>query len=99
MTLRPLWGNVLIRLETPTRKTRSGLELPENTQQSQTKILQGTVVATGNGSLSFDGKLIPMAVNVGDKIQFKKYEVEEVSVDGEKLHLVDQRQIVALVDL
>ena len=94
-TLRPLWGNVLIRELPRTNVTKSGIQLPD--QPQNTKTLRGTIIAAGDGSVAFDGTLVPMKVAVGDVVLFKTYEAEETNVNGERMFLVDQRQILSTI--
>lgn len=92
LTGRPLWGNCLVRVEAIPTKTKSGIELPDNAPKGNT--LTGKVIAAGSGSIAFDGSPIPMEVEPGTRVIFKVYEAEPVSVGGESLYLVDQRQII-----
>jgi co-chaperonin GroES (HSP10) len=95
MVAQPLWGNVLIRPIPFTRKTKSGIELPENTAQTP-NVLQGRIISIGEGSLAFDGSVIPMKVKAGETVAFKKFEAVEIPLNNETLYLVDQRQIVTI---
>jgi co-chaperonin GroES (HSP10) len=94
-TAQPLWGNVLIRATPLTRTTKSGIELPEEAKTKNT--IAGVVISVGTGSLAFDGTPIPMKIVVGNKVLFKKYEAELVTIAGESLFLVDQRQVLAVL--
>jgi chaperonin GroES len=96
MTARLLWGNVLIRPIHVTRKTKAGIELPENAVE-KTDTIRGSVISVGKASLAFDGSLIPMEVQPGDIVDFIRYEARSIVIDNEKLFIVDQRQIVAVL--
>jgi chaperonin GroES len=96
MVARPLWGNVLIRPIPFTRKTKSGIELPENTAQTP-NVLQGRIISVGAGSIAFDGSPIEMEVKPGETVIFKKYEAVEIPLNNEILYLVDQRQIAVVL--
>ena len=92
--IRPLNDNVLIKKETIENKTASGIILSakENTEDNI-----GVVIAVGEGSL-VDGKRVPMAVKVNDKVIFDKYAGKEVEYQGEKYLLVSESKIYAVID-
>lgn len=71
------------RLESEER-TASGLYIPDTAKEKPSK---GEVVAVGPGKHADDGKLVPMAVKVGDMVLFNKYAGTEVKIDGAE-HLV-----------
>ncbi|NUQ84299.1 MAG: co-chaperone GroES, partial [Anaerolineales bacterium] len=45
-----------------------------------------------------DGKRIPMDVNVGDRVLFAKYSGTEVKVDGKKLLILRESDILAIIE-
>jgi co-chaperonin GroES (HSP10) len=95
---RPLWGNVLIRPEAPSQKTKSGIEMPDSQTKGNTLI--GKIVEIGAGSLAWDGSPIPIEPGITREatVIFKKYEAEEVHLNGETLYLVDQRQVMMVLN-
>lgn len=97
ITARPLWGNILVRAikEPETNTTKNGIEIPNASTPSNT--ITGIVISTGSGSLAFDGSPIPMEIRPGDTVVFKKYEAEEISLNKEKLWMVDQRQVIGVL--
>lgn len=98
MTSRPLWGNVLVRLVKADRKTKSGIELPNASQQGN--LLRGTIISWGENSLAMDGTRIEMEKNLqkpSTLVEFKKHEAYTTTIDGEELYIVDQRQIVQIL--
>lgn len=89
---RPLWGYCLIRPENQVKKTPGGIELPDGAPNGNTHT--GIILAKGSGSLAFDGSPIPMEVEPGAKVIYLKNQAEEVTLENEKLDLVDQRAII-----
>ena len=51
--------------------TESGLILPDTVDQG--RLMEGEVVATGDGMYSANGTLIPVVCSVGDKILYNKH--------------------------
>ncbi|MEG2350459.1 MAG: co-chaperone GroES, partial [Hungatella sp.] len=64
--------------------------------QAKEKPQQAEVIAVGPGGV-VDGKDITMQVKVGDKVIFSKYSGTEVEVEDEKLVIVKQNDILAVI--
>lgn len=94
MKLVPLGDKVVIKQLEAEEKTKSGIVLPS---QSKEKPQMATVIAVGNGD-SVDGKKIDMVVKAGDKVIYSRYAGTEVECDGEKLLVVRQGDILAIVE-
>ena len=45
-----------------------------------------------------DGKVVPMQVNVGDKVIYSKYAGTEVKIDKEEYIIVKESDILAIVE-
>ena len=94
MKLRPLHDRVIIKRLDKERQTASGIVLPENIAE---KPDQGEVLAVGNGKVSDEGKVRPLAVKVGDKVLFGKYSGQTTEVDGEEVLVMREEDIMAIV--
>lgn len=70
MSLKPLNDRVLVKRLESEERTASGLYIPDTAKEKPSK---GEVVAVGPGKHADDGKLVPMAVKVGDMVLFNKY--------------------------
>jgi chaperonin GroES len=70
-------------------KTAGGIIIPDTAQD---KPQQGEVVAVGNGR-----KDEPMTVKVGDVVLFGKYGGTEIELDGDKLLLLKESDIFAII--
>ena len=93
--LNPLGDRVLIEPIALPSTTPAGLYIPETAQD---KPQEGTVLAVGQGNYSDNGVRIPLDVKVGDKVLFAKYSGNEVTIDGRKLVLMRQLDLLAIVD-
>jgi chaperonin GroES len=58
----------------------------------------GRVRGIGPGATSDEGKKIPMAVKVGQKVMYKKWGGNEIKVEGKEWLLVEQKDILAIVE-
>ncbi|MDD4921607.1 MAG: co-chaperone GroES [Bacteroidales bacterium] len=87
MALQPLSDRVLVRPAAAEQKTASGIIIPDSAKE---KPLKGEVIAAGPGT-----KDETMQVGVGDVVLYGKYAGTEIEVDGEKLLIMRQSDILA----
>jgi chaperonin GroES len=95
MNLRPLGDRVIIEPIEQEEVTSSGLYIPETAKE---KPQQGNILAAGEGRRDDDGKRVPMDVKAGDKVLFAKYAGTEIKVDGKKLLIMKESDILAIVN-
>lgn len=87
MALQPLSDRVLIKPATAEQKTASGIIIPDSAKE---KPLKGEVISVGPGT-----KDEIMQVKVGDVVLYGKYAGTELEIDGEKLLIMRQADILA----
>jgi chaperonin GroES len=75
--------------------TAGGIILPETAKE---KPQEGKILAAGPGDRDEDGKRIAMDVKVGDRVLYAKYSGTEVKVDGKKLLILKENDILAIVE-
>jgi len=95
MRVIPLRDKVVVRRLTAEAKTAGGILLPESAQR---RPKQGRVLSVGDGRLLKDGSRAKPQVNEGDRVLFDDYSGAEVNVDGEKLLVLDETEILAVLD-
>jgi chaperonin GroES len=97
LNLRPLADRVVIEPVEEEEQTFAGgkLVLPETAKEKPQK---GLILATGPGRLDDDGKRIVMDVKVGDHVLYAKYAGTEVKIDGKKLLILKETDILAVVE-
>ncbi|MGN0837497.1 MAG: co-chaperone GroES [Pyramidobacter sp.] len=95
MQLRPLADHIVVKLVSMEEKTKGGLYLPDTAQE---KPQEGEVVAVGSGRVLDNGQKLPLEVKVGDHIIFSKYSGSEITLDGEKLVIFSERDVLAVID-
>nr|CAH7723284.1 unnamed protein product [Callosobruchus chinensis]CAH7760057.1 unnamed protein product [Callosobruchus chinensis] len=96
--LVPLFDRVLIKKFEAVTKTKGGIVIPE---KAQGKVLQGTVVAVGQGSRLQDGSFAPISVKVGEKVLLPEYGGTKVELEEEgnvEYHLFRESDILAKVE-
>ncbi len=95
LSIKPLFGFVLIKPLDEETRTSSGILLPESVKE---KPQAGVIMAIGTGTVTDDGKTLPMVVKVGQKVMYKKWGGNEVKVGIEEWLLVEQKDILAVVE-
>jgi len=96
INLRPLGDRLLIEpVEQEETFAGGQLVLPETAKE---KPQQGTVLAAGAGRRDDDGKRVEMDVSVGDKVLFAKYAGTEIKLDGKKLLIMKESDILGIVE-
>ena len=72
MKLKPVNDKIVVKTNSKEEEvTESGILLPDTVDSG--KLMEGEVMAVGNGMYSASGTLIPVVVDVGDKILYNKH--------------------------
>lgn len=90
MNIRPLADRVLIKPTPAEEVTMAGVIIPDSAKE---KPLKGEVLSAGNGTKDEE-----MVVKAGDTVLYGKYAGTEVEIDGEKLLIMRQSDILAIID-
>jgi chaperonin GroES len=93
MKLRPLNDRVLIKRIASETKTAGGLFIPDTAKE---KPQEGEVIAVGEGRHLENGKVRPLEIKVGDKVFFRKYAGNEVTLDGVEHVILREEEILAV---
>ena len=95
LKLKPLGGRVIVEPIEQEEMTAGGIILPDTAKE---KPQEGKILAAGPGDRDEDGERIPMEVQVGDKVLYAKYSGTEVKMDGKKLLILRESDILAVID-
>ena len=94
ISFKPLGSRVLIETVEQEEITASGIILPETAKE---KPQQGKVLAAGPGDRNDKGDRVAMDVKTGDTILFANYSGTEVKIDGKKLLILRESDILGIV--
>lgn len=94
MAIKPLADRVVIEAIEAETKTAGGIYIPDNAKEKPQK---GKVVAVGAGKAADNGQVIAPEVKVGDVVLYGKYSGTEVDVDGKKVLILRESDILAIV--
>lgn len=93
--LKPLGSRVVVEPLEQEDVTTGGIFLPETAKE---KPMKGTIVSIGSGDRDEDGKRVPMDVKAGEIVLFNKYAGTEIKIDGKKLLIMKESELLAIVD-
>ncbi len=95
INLKPLGNRVVVEPIEQEEVTAGGIVLPETAKEKPQK---GKVLSVGPGERDENGKYIPMDVKAGDTVLFAKYAGTEIKVDGKKLLILRESDLLAIVE-
>jgi chaperonin GroES len=94
MNIRPLGDRVIVEPLEQEEKTASGIYIPETAKE---KPQEGLVLAVGEGRRDEEGKRVEMDVKAGDKVLFAKYAGTEIKIEGKKLLIMKETDILGIL--
>jgi chaperonin GroES len=95
MQIRPLYDRVVVRRIEQKETMQGGLYIPDSAKE---KPQEGEVVAIGKGKRLEDGKLVPLDVQVGDRILFGKYSGSDIKLDSEELLIMREDEVLGILE-
>ena len=95
MQFRPLHDRVVVKRIEEEQKTKGGIIIPDTAKE---KPMQGEILAVGPGARNEKGDLIPLGVQVGDRVLFGKWSGTEVKLDGDDLLIMKESDIMGVLE-
>ncbi|MBI3760687.1 MAG: co-chaperone GroES [Chloroflexi bacterium] len=95
LNLKPLGDRLVVEPIEQEEMTASGIVLPETAKEKPQK---GNVLSVGPGARDDEGKRIAMDVTVGDVVLFAKYAGTEIKMDGKKLLILKESDVLAILE-
>jgi len=94
MKLTPLFDRVIVKPIDQAETVKGGIIIPDTAKE---KPQQGEVIAVGPGRRNDKGEHIKPDVKKGDKVLFGKYAATEYTINDEKLFVMKEEDIIAIV--
>jgi len=94
-SLKPLGTRVVIEPVEQDEVTAGGIVLPETAKEKPQK---GKILSVGPGDRDESGKRIPMDVKAGDTVLYAKYAGTEIKMEGKKLLILKESEVLAIVE-
>ncbi|MET0596886.1 MAG: co-chaperone GroES [Mesorhizobium sp.] len=95
MSFRPLHDRILVRRIEAEEKSAGGIIIPDTAKE---KPQEGEVLAVGPGARNEAGQLIPLDVEVGDRILFGKWSGTEIILDGEDRLVMKEADVLGVLE-
>jgi len=92
--IRPLRDRIVVSRQEE-RKSAGGIVIPDTASE---KPIIGKVVAVGPGKTLDNGSVLEPSVKVNDKVLFGKYAGTEVELEGEKLVVMREDDVMGIID-
>ena len=95
MKIRPLYDRIVVKRIEEQETVRGGIIIPDTAKE---KPQEGEVVAVGHGKRLEDGRLVPLDLNVGDRILFGKYSGSDIKLDGVEYLIMREDEVLGVLD-
>ena len=95
MHIRPLYDRIVVRRIEEQETTGSGIIIPDSAKE---KPQEGEVIAIGRGKRLEDGKVVPIDVQVGDRILFGKYSGSETKLENTEYIVMREDDVLGVLN-
>jgi chaperonin GroES len=95
MALKPLGDRVVVKPIEQDEITAGGIMLPDTAKE---KPQEGKILAVGPGNRNDAGERVQLDVAVGDIVLYAKYAGTEIKLEGEKVLVLRESDILAIVE-
>jgi len=95
MDIRPLHDRIVVKRIEEKETLQNGLYIPDSAKE---KPQEAEVVAVGKGKRLEDGKIIPLDVQVGDRILFGKYSGSDIKINGNEYLIMREDEVLGILE-
>ena len=95
MALKPLGDRIVVKPIEQDEITAGGIMLPDTAKE---KPQEGKILAVGPGNRNDAGERVLLDVAVGDIVLYAKYAGTEIKLEGEKVLVLRESDILAVVE-
>jgi len=94
MNIRPLYDRIVVKRLEEKEQVSGGIIIPDTAKE---KPQEGEVVAVGKGKRTDKGEIVPLELEVGNKILFGKYSGSDIKVDGNEYLIMREDEVLAVI--
>lgn len=94
MEFKPLYDNILVKLDVSEKKSHGGIILVDN-ERKDTR--EGNVMAIGSGRLNADGSLSKLSLKVNDNIIFGQHSGIKITLDNNDYLILREAEIFGVI--
>ncbi|MFW6192215.1 MAG: co-chaperone GroES [Gemmatimonadota bacterium] len=95
VTIKPLADRVVVQPIEETEEMHGSLYIPDTAKE---KPQQGRVVAVGPGRTTDEGERVPVELDDGDRVLYRKYSGTEVTVNAEEYLIIRESDVLAVLE-
>ena len=95
LSLKPLGDRLVVKPIEQDDVTVGGIMLPDTAKEKPQK---GEILAAGPGARNDAGERVELDVKVGDTVLYAKYAGTEIKLDGEKVLVLRESDVLAIVE-
>jgi chaperonin GroES len=95
MKIRPLYDRIVVKRIEQREELRGGLFIPDSAKE---KPQEGEVVAVGKGKRLEDGNVVPLDVQVGNRILFGKYSGSDIKLGGDEYLILREDEVLGIIE-
>jgi chaperonin GroES len=92
--IKPLHDRVIVKRIEEGEQFRGSIIIPDSAKE---KPQEGEVIAVGEGKYRDDGSRQTLDVKTGDRVLFGKYSSSEIELDGEKILIMREDEILGII--
>ena len=96
MKIKPMNDYLLIEPIKEDEVTKGGIVIPETAREE--RAIKGKVIAIGPGKLNEKGERIPLTIEEGQTVIFKKYAPDEIKIDDKEYYFVREDDVLAIIE-
>jgi chaperonin GroES len=93
--IRPLYDRIVVKRIEQQEQLQGGLYIPDTAKE---KPQEGEVMAVGKGKRLEDGKVVPLDVQVSDRILFGKYSGSDIKLDNEEYLIMREDEVFGILE-
>lgn len=91
----PRCVRIVVKRIEQSEELQGGLYIPDSAKE---KPQEGEVVAVGKGKRLEDGKVVPLDVQVGDRILFAKYSGSDIKLGGDEYLIMREDEVFGIIE-
>ncbi len=96
MKWMPLYDKIIIELNNIQEQvSETGIRIIQDMSTNKYTVLEGTVIAVGQGRLLQSGEILPMTVQPGYKVKFSKLQGETFMDNNKEYTIISESNILA----
>jgi len=94
MNIRPLYDRIVVKRLEEKEQVSGSIIIPDTAKE---KPQEGEVVAVGKGKRNDKGEIVPLELEVGNKILFGKYSGSDIKVDSNEYLIMREDEVLAVI--